>query len=101
MPRPSSSLLLALLGSVASTIACTIPGTAPGDTILDKFSIFVQNPSIPTVHNKVMRFRANGDDQHLVLPPKGVETNDVLYLQDGRLIYAGIHAVIDLEVRFS
>ena len=100
MPRPSSSLLLALLGSVASTIACTIPGTPPGNTILEKFSIVVQNPAITTVHNKVMRFRANGDDEHLVLPPTGVETNDVLYLQDGRLIYNGIHAVIDLEVRF-
>ncbi|OBT51039.1 hypothetical protein VE04_08574, partial [Pseudogymnoascus sp. 24MN13] len=97
MPRPSSSLFLALLGSVASSIACTIPTTPPGDTILDKFSIVVQNPSIPTVHNKVMRFRANGDDEHLVLPPVGVATNDVLYLQNGRLIYNTIHAVIDLE----
>jgi hypothetical protein len=100
MPRPSSSLLLALLGSMASTIACTIPTTPPGNTILDKFSIVVQNPNIPTVHNKVMRFRANGDDEHLVLPPVGVATNDVLYLQDGRLIYNAIHAVIDLEVIF-
>ncbi|ELR06631.1 hypothetical protein VC83_03264 [Pseudogymnoascus destructans] len=97
MPRPSSSLLLALLGSVTSTIACTIPTTPPGNTILDKFSIVVQNPNIPTVHNKVMRFRANGDDEHLVLPPVGVATNDVLYLQDGRLIYNAIHSVIDLE----
>ncbi|OBT77116.1 hypothetical protein VF21_05045 [Pseudogymnoascus sp. 05NY08] len=97
MPRPLSSLLLALLGSVTGTIACTIPTTPPGNTILNKFSIVVQNPSIPTVHNKVMRFRANGDDKHLVLPPVGVATNDVLYLQDGRLIYNAIHAVIDLE----
>ncbi|KFY67163.1 hypothetical protein V496_01737 [Pseudogymnoascus sp. VKM F-4515 (FW-2607)] len=97
MPRPSSSLLLALLGSVASTIGCTIPTEPLPNTILEKFSIFVQNPSIPTVHNKVMRFRANGDDEHLVLPPVGVETNDALYLQNGRLIFEEIHAVIDLE----
>lgn len=100
MPRPSSSLLLALLGSVASTIGCTIPTEPLPNTILEKFSIFVQNPSIATVHNKVMRFRANGDDEHLVLPPVGVETNDALYLQDGRLIFEEIHAVIDLEVSF-
>ncbi|KFY33326.1 hypothetical protein V494_07739 [Pseudogymnoascus sp. VKM F-4513 (FW-928)] len=97
MPRPSTSLVLALLGSVASTIGCTIPTTPPPTDITDKFSIVVQNPAIATVHNKVMRFRANGDDEHLVLPPAGVVTNDVLSLEGGRLKYAGIHAVIDLE----
>lgn len=100
MPR-SSSILLALLGSVASTIGCTIPGGTLSNSIADKFSIVVQNPSIPTVHNKIMNFRANGDDEHLVLRPAGVDTGDVLYLQDGLLIYNAIHAVIDLEVRFS
>ncbi|KFX92837.1 hypothetical protein V490_05146 [Pseudogymnoascus sp. VKM F-3557] len=97
MPRPSSSLLLALLGSVSSAIGCTIPpGTLP-NSIADKFSIVVQNPKIPTVHNKIMNFRANGDDEHLVLRPAGVVTNDVLYLENGRLITRNIHAVIDLE----
>lgn len=101
MPRPSSSLVLALLGSVASTIGCTIPTEPLSDSIAEKFSIIVQNPSIPTVHNKIMNFRANGDDEHLVLRPAGVVTNDVLYLENGHLIYKAIHAVIDLEVRFS
>lgn len=101
MPRPSSSLVLALLGSVASTIGCTIPTEPLSNSIAEEFSIVVQNSTNPIVHNKVMNFRANGDDEHLVLPPEGVTTNDVLYLLNGRLIYEEIHAVIDLEVRFS
>jgi hypothetical protein len=34
------------------------------------------------------------------LRPAGVVTNDVLYLENGRLITRNIHAVIDLEVSF-
>jgi hypothetical protein len=48
-----------------------------------------------------MNFRANGDDEHLVLRPMGTPTSDVLYLENGLLRYARIHAVIDLEVRLS
>jgi hypothetical protein len=78
-----------------------IPDEPLSNNITEKFSIFVQNPSIPIVHDVVMNFRPNGDDEHLVLRPNGNPTSDVLYLENGLLRYASIHAVIDLEVRFS
>jgi hypothetical protein len=95
-PR-TSSLLLALLGAVASTSACEIPTDPPSNTITDKFSIFVQNPAAPVIHNRVMTFRQNGDDQHLNLNPAGVPTLDTLSLVNGLLYYQTIHGVIDLE----
>jgi hypothetical protein len=50
--------------------------------------------------NRIMNFRPNGLDKHLVLRPVGESTNDTLFLENGRLTYDGRHAVIDLEVRF-
>jgi hypothetical protein len=101
MLRPSSTLLLALLGAVASTLGCVIPDEPLSNNIPERFSIFVQNASIPIVHNRVMNFRPNGEDKHLVLRPSGDPTFDLMYLENGLLRYAGLHAVIDLEVRFS
>jgi len=99
-------MLWALLGAVASAAACTIPNVPLSNNITEKFSIYVQATStvgFAEVNNKIMNFRANGDDQHLVLRPAGVNTGDVLYLVNGILYYDGpldtIHAVIDLEVR--
>lgn len=99
MPRLIATRLVALLGVVASISACTIPTTPLSNNIPDGFSIVVQNPAIPIVHNRIMNFRANGDDEHLVLRPEGVVTNDLLFLVNGRLNTRNIHAVIDLEVR--
>ena len=101
MPHPLSTLLLALLGAVASTFACTIPDVPLTNNITEGFSIFVPNPSLPIIHNRVMRFRPNGLDYHLVLSPAGDPTYDLIYLENGLLTYQGRHAVIDLEVRFS
>lgn len=96
MPRTSPALV-AFLAAAATTRACTIPEEPLSNTILDQFSIVVQNPAIPVVHNHVMNFMANGDDEHLVLRPAGVVTGDTLYLEDGLLHTRNIHAVIDLE----
>ena len=87
-----------LLGAVASSFACEIPTTPPGPDILEKFSIYVQNPDEPIVHNYVMNFRANGEDEHLVLRPYGVVTGDSMWLEDGLLKYNIVRGVIDLEV---
>lgn len=95
----SSTLLLALLGGVASTFACEIPEEPLSNTISEGFSIFVQNSSIPVVHNRIMNFRPNGLDQHLVLRPEGGPTYDLLTLENGYLRFEGRNAVIDLEVR--
>ncbi|OCK73379.1 WSC-domain-containing protein [Lepidopterella palustris CBS 459.81] len=97
MPRPLSPLLLALVGAVASTFACVIPEVPLSNNITEGFSIFVQNPSLPIIHNRVMRFRPNGLDKHLVLSPAGDPTYDLMYLENGLLTYEGRHAVIDLE----
>lgn len=99
MPRPSSTLLLTLLAAASRTFACEIPEEPLSNTIAERFSIFVQNPAIPRVHNYVMNFRANGDDEHLVLRPDGVPTGDTLWLDNGLIRFEEIHAVIDLEVR--
>ena len=102
MVRLSLSVrFLALLGTVASTFACVIPDEPLSNNITDGFSIFVQNPSLPIIHDRILRFRPNGLDKHLVLSPMGDETYDLLYLQNGLLTYEGRHAVIDLEVSFS
>ncbi|KAH8649403.1 hypothetical protein BGZ60DRAFT_422248 [Tricladium varicosporioides] len=101
MPRLSFTLLPALLGAVASTLACVIPEEPLSNNITEKFSIFVQNASLPIIHNRVMNFRPNGLDKHLVLRPAGEPTDDLIYLENGLLQYEGRHAVIDLEVRFS
>ena len=101
MPQLSSTFLLTLLGTVAGTVACHIPNTPLANNITQGFSIYVQNPSIPIIHNRVMNFRPNGMDKHLVLRPVGETTNDSLYLENGRITYDGRHAVIDLEVCFS
>lgn len=98
MPRLLTTCLAVLLGAVASTSACTIPTTPLSNNIPEGFSIVVQNPAIPIVHNRIMNFRANGDDEHLVLRPEGVVTGDLLFLVNGRLNTRNIHAVIDLEV---
>ncbi|KAF2674546.1 hypothetical protein BT63DRAFT_474285 [Microthyrium microscopicum] len=92
-----SAFCLALLGIVASTSACQFPDTPLSSNITDGFSIYVQNASIPVIHNRVLNFRPNGLDMHLVLRPAGEPTNDTLYLQNGRVIYNTLHAVIDLE----
>lgn len=89
-----------MLGAATGTFACDIPTTPLSNTILQQFQIKVQNPAIPAIHDAHMNFRANGDDKHLVLPPMGVPTYDLLYLDDGLLTYDGRHAVIDLEVIF-
>ena len=100
MSRQFATRLLAVLGAVGSSFACEIPpGTLP-TTIEGGFSIVVQNPAIPVVHNHIMNFVANGDDEHLVLRPAGVVTGDLLFLVNGRLNTRNIHAVIDLEVCF-
>lgn len=99
MYRPTS--LLALLGAIARTWACVIPDTPLSNNITDKFSIFVQNPAYPVIHDSIMNFRPNGLDYHLVLRPAGNPTGDVLFLQNGYL-FAGVNfAVIDLEVSLS
>src|SRR5437016_4541745 len=105
IPRPSSTLLLALLGAVASTLACVIPSTPLSNNITEKFQIFVQNPAFPIVHDKIMNFRPNGLDMHLVLRPAGQPTYDTLWLENGFLMNdypfdLERKAVIDLEVRF-
>ena len=100
MPRLLSSLVLGL-SAVAGTLAqCVIPTEPLGDTILERFSIYVQNPAIPVIHNRVMNFLANGEDEHLVLRPSGVVTGDSLWLEDGLLRYNLVRGVIDLEVSF-
>lgn len=97
MPRLLSSLVLGL-SAVAGTLAqCVIPTEPLGDTILERFSIYVQNPAIPVIHNRVMNFLANGEDEHLVLRPSGVVTGDSLWLEDGLLRYNLVRGVIDLE----
>jgi hypothetical protein len=106
IPRPSSTLLLALLGAVASTLACVIPSTPLSNNITEKFQIFVQNPAFPIVHDKIMNFRPNGLDMHLVLRPAGQPTYDTLWLENGFLMndypfQLERKAVFDLEVRFS
>jgi len=95
-----STLLLALLGVVASTFACDIPDTPLSNNITEKFQIKVQNPNIPAVHDFIMNFRPNGLDMHLVLRPMGQDTYDTIYLENGYLTYDGRHAVIALEVSF-
>lgn len=99
MPRQLSTIFLALCGAANTLAACVIPDEPLSNNLTQKFSIFVQNPSIPAIHNSVMNFRPNGDDMHLVLRPMGQATGDTLYLEDGLLHYDAIHAVIDLEVR--
>jgi hypothetical protein len=101
MPQLVSFLLLTLLGTVASTSTCWIPNVPLSKNITRGFSIYVQNPSIPKIHNRVMNFRPNGSDKHLVLRPVGEHTNDTLHLENGRLTFDNLHAVIDLEVLFS
>jgi hypothetical protein len=101
MPRPSSTLLLALLGAVASTLACVIPDEPLSNNITEKFQIFVQNPAFPIVHDSIMNFRPNGLDMHLVLRPAGQATYDTIWLENGFLRNDDRYAVIDLEVRFS
>ena len=106
MPRPSCTLLLALLGAVASTLACVIPSTPLSNNITQMFQIFVQNPAFPIVHDKIMNFRPNGLDMHLVLRPAGQPTYDSMWLENGFLMNnypfnVLRKAVIDLEVRFS
>ena len=99
MCRSSLPLFLSLLGNVISTLGCEIPDEPLSNNIPERFSIFVQNSSIPVVHNRVMNFRPNGEDKHLVLRPEGEPTFDLMYLENGLLQYEGRHAVIDLEVR--
>jgi hypothetical protein len=99
MRRPSSTVLLALLAAGGGTFACEIPEEPLSNTITEPFSIFVQNPAIPRVHNYIMNFRANGADEHLLLRPDGVPTGDTLWLDNGLLRFEEIHGVIDLEVR--
>lgn len=101
MMGPSIFQAFAAAGLIAGTFACTLPTTPPPANILEKFSIVLQNPEQPIVHNKIMRMRANGDDEHLVLAPMGFATGDTLRLKDGLLEYRDvnpIHGVIDLEV---
>lgn len=98
MPRFTSTLL-ALLGTAAtSSLACVIPTEPLSNTITTFFSIRTQNPAIPRVHNYIMNFVANGDDEHLVLRPAGIRTYDSLWLDNGLLRTRNIRAVIDLEV---
>ena len=106
MSRPLSTLLLVLLGAVTSTLACEIPSTPLSNNITEKFQIFVQNPAFPIVHDKIMNFRPNGLDMHLVLQPAGQPTYDSIWLENGFLrndypVGEERKAVIDLEVRFS
>jgi hypothetical protein len=101
MPRPSSTLLLAFLGAMASTLACVIPDEPLSNNITEKFQIFVQNPAFPIVHDSIMNFRPNGLDMHLVLRPAGQDTYDTIWLENGFLRNDDRYAVIDLEVRFS
>ena len=106
IPRPSSTLLLALLGAVASTMACVIPSTPLSNNITQMFQIFVQNPAFPVIHDSIMNFRPNGIDMHLVLRPAGQPTYDSIWLENGYLrndqpFNDPRKAVIDLEVRFS
>jgi len=98
MPRPSSTLLLALLGAVSTALACVIPAEPLSNNITEKFQIFVQNPAFPIVHDSVMNFRPNGLDMHLVLRPAGQDTYDTIWLENGILRNEDRHAVIDLEV---
>ena len=100
MPRVVSTLALAL-GAASNALGCVIPTTPLSNTITDLFSIKTQNPAIAEVHNKIMNFRANGDDEHLVLRPAGTRTYDSLWLDNGLLRTRNIHGVIDLEVNHS
>lgn len=99
-PPTWSSLAVALLGVVAGAAsACEIPEGPPLSTdIPEFFSIFVSNPAVLAIHNKVMTFHPNGGDQHLNLAPAGNPTGDTLWLENGRIHWDTIHAVIDLEV---
>lgn len=99
MHLPKSTLLLALLGAVASTSACVIPDEPLSNNITEKFQIFVQNPALPIVHDSIMNFRPNGLDMHLVLRPAGQDTYDTIWLENGFLRNDDRYAVIDLEVR--
>lgn len=98
MARLTSTLAL-LLGAVNNALGCTIPTTPLSNNITTLFSIKTQNPAIPRVHNYIMNFVRNGDDEHLVLRPAGRPTYDSLWLDNGLLRTRNIHAVIDLEVR--
>lgn len=98
MHRPLTSLVLGLGAAAGALAQCVIPTEPLGDTILERFSIFVQNPAIPVIHNRIMNFLANGEDEHLVLRPNGVVTGDSLWLEDGLLKYNLVRGVIDLEV---
>ena len=101
-PPTWSSLAVALLGAVAGTAsACEIPEEPLSNNIPQFFSIFVSNPAVPAIHNKVMTFHPNGGDQHLNLAPAGNPTGDTLWLENGRIHWDTIHAVIDLEVSVS
>lgn len=106
MSHSVSTLLLALLGAVASTMACVIPSTPLSNNITQMFQIFVQNPAFPVIHDSIMNFRPNGIDMHLVLRPAGQPTYDSIWLENGYLrndepFDDPRKAVIDLEVRFS
>ena len=97
MPRLFATLAV-VLGAASNALGCTIPTTPLSDTITTLFSIKTQNPAIPRVHNYIMNFQHNGDDEHLVLRPAGVRTYDSLWLDNGLLRTRNIRAVIDLEV---
>jgi len=97
MPHLASTLAV-VLGAASNVLGCTIPTTPLSNTITKLFSIKTQNPTIPRVHNYVMNFRSNGDDEHLVLRPDGFRTYDSLWLDNGLLRTRNIHGVIDLEV---
>lgn len=101
MPSPSSTLLLALLGTVASTVAqCIIPSEPLSNNITDPFQLLIQSPTKnPIIHDQLMRYRPNGNDNHLVLPPNGIPTYNTLTLDNGYLRDGNRFAVIDFEVR--
>jgi hypothetical protein len=100
---PSSTSILALLGAVASTFAqCVIPIDPPSinNTITEPFQLFVQNISLPIIHDRILNFLPNGADMHLVLRPDGEDTYDTIWLDNGFMRNVDRYAVIDLQVTF-
>ncbi|PMD28773.1 WSC-domain-containing protein [Hyaloscypha variabilis F] len=97
---PSSTSILALLGAIASTFAqCVIPIDPPSinNTITEPFQLFVQNISLPIIHDRILNFLPNGADMHLVLRPDGEDTYDTIWLDNGFMRNVDRYAVIDLQ----
>jgi len=101
MRRSLLASFVSLAGVITPALAqCVIPDEPLSNNIpeTEGFSIYVQNPALPAIHNRVMQFVRNGIDRHLVLSPVGEPTYDLMFLENGYLRFAEKRGVIDLEV---